>query len=49
MLRAARPFAVFARVADGRVLLDARSLLCEDLADVARAVLSSAPRLGARP
>lgn len=49
MLRAARPFAVFARLADGRVLLDARSLLCEDLADVAAAVLSSAPRLGARP
>ena len=48
MLRAARPFAVFARVAEGRVLLDARSLLCEDLADVAKAVLSSAPRLGAR-
>lgn len=37
-LRAARPVAVFARVADGRVLLDARTLLLEDLAAVAAAV-----------
>ena len=39
-LRRGQPIAVFARVADGRVLLDARTLLCEDLAvvaDVARA------------
>ncbi len=37
-LRAVRPVAVFARVADGRVLLDARTLLCEDLERVAAAV-----------
>lgn len=37
-LRAARPVAVWARVADGRVLLDARTLLGEDLATVAAAV-----------
>lgn len=37
-LRAARPIAVFARVADGRVLLDARTLLREDLDAVALAV-----------
>jgi L-seryl-tRNA(Ser) seleniumtransferase len=37
-LRAARPVAVFARVADGRVLLDARTLLGEDLDAVAFAV-----------
>ncbi|HEX6810955.1 MAG TPA: L-seryl-tRNA(Sec) selenium transferase [Planctomycetota bacterium] len=37
-LRAARPISVFARVADGRVLLDARTLLLEDLAAVAAAV-----------
>jgi L-seryl-tRNA(Ser) seleniumtransferase len=37
-LRAARPAAVFARVADGRVLLDARTLLLEDLAAVAAAI-----------
>ncbi len=45
-LRAGRPVAVFARVAEGRVLLDARTLLCEDLAEVAAAVLSAAPDLG---
>jgi L-seryl-tRNA(Ser) seleniumtransferase len=45
-LRAARPTAVFARVADGRVLLDARTLLHEDLAAVAAAVLHHAPKLG---
>ncbi len=38
-LRAARPISVFARVADGCVLLDARTLLSEDLAAVAAAVL----------
>ena len=37
-LRACRPLAVFARVAEGRVLLDARTLLLEDLAAVAAAV-----------
>jgi len=37
-LRAARPIAVFARVMEGRVLLDARTLLLEDLAAVAAAV-----------
>jgi L-seryl-tRNA(Ser) seleniumtransferase len=37
-LRAARPHAVFARVADGRILLDARTLLEEDLRVVAEAV-----------
>ncbi len=37
-LRAARPQAVFARVADGRLLLDARTLLAEDLDHVAAAV-----------
>lgn len=37
-LRACRPVAVFARVAEGRVLLDARTLLLEDLAAVAAAV-----------
>lgn len=37
-LRAARPISVFARVADGRVLLDARTLLIESLDDVAAAV-----------
>lgn len=37
-LRAARPVSVFARVADGRVLLDARTLLLEDLDAVALAV-----------
>lgn len=37
-LRELRPIAVFARQADGRVLLDARSLLCEDLDAVAAAV-----------
>ena len=47
-LRAARPMAVFARVAEGRVLLDARTLLLEDLADVAQAVLTTAPELGVR-
>ena len=41
-LRQGRPVPVFARVADGSVLLDARTLLCEDLAvvaDVARSAL----------
>ena len=37
-LRACRPVSVFARVADGRVLLDARTLLLEDLDAVAAAV-----------
>ena len=37
-LRVARPVAVFARVAEGRVLLDARTLLIEDLTAVAAAV-----------
>jgi len=37
-LRAARPHAVFARVADGQVLLDARTLLEEDLAAFADTV-----------
>ncbi len=39
-LRAARPHALFARVADGQVLLDARSLLTEDLGEVAEIVRS---------
>lgn len=38
MLRAARPISVFARVADGKILLDARTLLLEDLDAVALAV-----------
>jgi L-seryl-tRNA(Ser) seleniumtransferase len=37
-LRAAQPVSVVARVADGRVLLDARTLLLEDLDEVALAV-----------
>ncbi|MCR9247902.1 MAG: L-seryl-tRNA(Sec) selenium transferase [bacterium] len=37
-LRAARPHSVFARVADGNVLLDARTLLTEDLDQVAATV-----------
>lgn len=37
-LRAAAPIAVFARIAADRVLLDARTLLLEDLETVARAV-----------
>ena len=37
-LRTARPLGVFARRASGRVLLDARSLLLEDLPSVAAAV-----------
>ncbi|HZN38519.1 MAG TPA: L-seryl-tRNA(Sec) selenium transferase [Planctomycetota bacterium] len=37
-LRAARPISVFARVMEGRVLLDARTLLLEDQAAVAAAV-----------
>ena len=37
-LRAARPISVFARVMEGRVLLDARTLLLEDLAAAAAAV-----------
>jgi len=37
-LRAARPVSVFARVKDGKVLLDARTLLTEDLDEIARAV-----------
>ncbi|MBL8751571.1 MAG: L-seryl-tRNA(Sec) selenium transferase [Planctomycetes bacterium] len=37
-LRAARPVAVFARVAEGRLLFDARTLLAEDLGEVARAI-----------
>ncbi|MGE3174795.1 MAG: L-seryl-tRNA(Sec) selenium transferase [Planctomycetota bacterium] len=40
-LRAVRPVAVFARVHDGRVLLDARTLLGEDLAAVAAAVTAA--------
>ena len=40
-LRHAEPIAVFARVADGRVLLDARTLLLEDLDAVAAAVRSA--------
>jgi L-seryl-tRNA(Ser) seleniumtransferase len=43
-LRAALPVGVFARQADGRVLLDARTLLLEDLAAVAAAVLSTESR-----
>jgi L-seryl-tRNA(Ser) seleniumtransferase len=43
-LRAARPVAVFARVADGRVLFDARTLLLEDLDAVAAAVRASLVR-----
>jgi L-seryl-tRNA(Ser) seleniumtransferase len=39
-LRAARPLGVFARLDHGRVLLDARTLLREDLAAVAAAVRS---------
>ena len=42
-LRALRPIAVFARQADGRVLLDARSLLCEDLDAIAAAVQRAFP------
>ena len=38
LLRAAQPVGVFARVADGKVMLDARSLLLEDLDAVALAV-----------
>lgn len=38
LLRAAQPVSVFARVADGKVLLDARTLLLEDLDAVALAV-----------
>ena len=37
-LRAARPVSVFARVANARILLDARTLLLEDLDAVALAV-----------
>ena len=37
-LRQGRPVPVFARVADGAVLLDARTLLCEDLDLVAQVV-----------
>ena len=37
-LRGSRPIGVFARVAEGRVLLDARTLLLEELAPVAAAV-----------
>ena len=37
-LRAATPVSVFARVTDGRVLFDARTLLCEDLDEVAGAI-----------
>lgn len=37
-LRAARPVSVFARVSDGRMLLDARTLLLEDLDAVALTV-----------
>jgi L-seryl-tRNA(Ser) seleniumtransferase len=40
-LRRAEPVAVFARVADGSVLLDARTLLCEDIDAVAQAVRSA--------
>ena len=42
-LRAARPVGVFARVADGHVLLDARTLLEEDLDRVAAAVRGAWP------
>lgn len=38
LLRAVRPVGVFARVCDGKVMLDARSLLLEDLDTVALAV-----------
>lgn len=41
-LRAAQPIAVFARIAADRVLLDARTLLLEDLPTVARAVRAAA-------
>ncbi len=40
-LRAVEPIGVFARVADGHVLLDARSLLLENLDDVAATVRSA--------
>lgn len=40
-LLAARPVAVFARVAEGRLLFDARTLLLEDLAAVAKAILAA--------
>jgi L-seryl-tRNA(Ser) seleniumtransferase len=40
-LRACRPTAVFARVAAGQLLLDARTLLLEDLDDVAGAVTTA--------
>jgi len=40
-LRAVRPVAVFARVAEGRVLFDARTLLHEDLGEVATAIKSA--------
>ncbi|HEB53146.1 MAG TPA: L-seryl-tRNA(Sec) selenium transferase [bacterium] len=43
-LRAARPVSVFARVAEGRVWLDARTLLTEDLDAVAAAVRAALPR-----
>jgi L-seryl-tRNA(Ser) seleniumtransferase len=43
-LRAVRPIAVFARVHEGRLLLDARTLLHEDLGEVAAAVLRTQPR-----
>ncbi|MFK7740222.1 MAG: L-seryl-tRNA(Sec) selenium transferase [Planctomycetota bacterium] len=39
-LRAARPVGIFARVADGHLLLDARTLLLEDLAAIAAVVRS---------
>ncbi|MBL9079980.1 MAG: L-seryl-tRNA(Sec) selenium transferase [Planctomycetes bacterium] len=42
-LLAARPIAVFARRADGRVVLDARTLLEEDLDEVAAAVRRAWP------
>ena len=41
-LRAAAPIAVFARIAADRVLLDARTLLLEDLDTLARAVRAAA-------
>jgi L-seryl-tRNA(Ser) seleniumtransferase len=45
-LRAAQPVAVFARVAEDRVLLDARTLLLEDLREVAEAVRGALPAKG---
>lgn len=43
-LRASEPLSVFARVHDGHVLLDARTLLCEDLPAVAAIVRAALQR-----